>query len=122
MLWLQSWHDAPRASSVALAVVSAAAAAPAAATGPSTATAPPAAATAAAGSGFARPGLVDCETTAVVILLVERFDRGLCVALRAHLDEPEALAPACVAVGNHLRALHGAELRKQLFQVGTAHP
>ena len=81
-----------------------------------------AATTTTAGAGLARSGFVDREATAVVFLLIEGVDRRPCFVVGAHLDEPEALAPTCVAVGDELRALYTAELRKQLFQVGTAHP
>ena len=65
----------------------------------------PAATTTAAGSGLARPGFVDRQATAVVFLFIEGVDCRPCFVVGTHLDEPEALAPACVAVGDDLRAL-----------------
>jgi hypothetical protein len=73
--------------------------------------------TTAAAPVFARLGLVDRQSSTVVILIVEAVDRGLGLSLGVHLDEPETLAPAGVAVLNDLGALDGAELRKQLLKL-----
>jgi hypothetical protein len=112
-----------RGSIPTVVITAATSAAATAATGVVATTAPASPTSAAtAGSGLPRPGFVDRQATAVVFLLIEGVDRRPCFVVGAHLDEPEALAPTCVAVGDDLRALYTAELRKQLFQVGTAHP
>src|SRR4051812_10162213 len=66
-----------------------------------------------------RLGLVDRERPAVVLLPVEGRDRRLRLRVAAHLDEPEALAPAGVPVLNDLGAGHRAVLGAQLLQVGV---
>jgi hypothetical protein len=50
-------------------------------------------------------------------LLVEALDGRLRLGIRAHLDEAESLAPARLAVLDHLGALHGPELREQLLEI-----
>src|SRR5687767_7202404 len=84
------------ATAAATTTVAAAATAAAAAT---TAVAAPATAAAAAtttGAVFLRLGFVDREGAAVALLAVERRDGRLGLRIAAHLDEPEALAPARV--------------------------
>ena len=45
-------------------------------------------------AGYPRLGFVHCETTPVVILIMESMDRCLSLGLRIHLDETETLAVA----------------------------
>jgi hypothetical protein len=96
----------------ATAVASAATTTAAAATTTTTAaiTAPAAAAL------FTRAGFVDCEAPTVELPLVKPLDCCLGLSVVVHLDKTKALAPARRAILDHLRALHGAELREQLFQ------
>jgi hypothetical protein len=51
---------------------------------------------------------------------VEATDRSIGVGLTPHFDETEALPAACLTISDDLDALNFAELRKQLFKVGTA--
>jgi hypothetical protein len=80
------------------------------ATSATSATAPSTAAAATAGSRLARSGFVDCQATTVVFLVIQGLDCRPRFVVGAHFDEPEALAPTCVAVGDYLRALNTAEL------------
>ena len=50
------------------------------------------------------------------------IDRSLSLSVVVHLDETKALAPARRTILDHLRTLHGAELREQLFQGGITDP
>jgi hypothetical protein len=98
---------------VASAVVPSAAATSTAATAASTATTTSPATTAtatAAGTRLARPGLVHRQTTAFVFVVIEGFDCRTRLGIATHLDKSEALAPACVAIGDNLRALNAAVL------------
>ena len=52
-----------------------------------------------------------------MFLTVERCDCSLSFVIGAHLDESESLAPAGLPVADDFSALHGAVLRKQLFQI-----
>lgn len=70
-----------------------------------------------AGSGF-----VDGESPAVMFLVVERPDRFLRLGIGVHLDKPEAFAATGFTVGNHLSALHGPELGKELLELGVVDP
>src|SRR3954447_21447860 len=81
----------------------------------------PTPATAAASPGLTRPGLVDCEATAVDFVIVQGIDRRLRLGIRAHLDETESLASTRVPVGNDLGALDAAVLRQQSLQVRAVH-
>ena len=63
-----------------------------------------------AGTRLPGPGLVDCQATSIVLLVMKGIDRRPCFGIGAHLDEPEAFAPASVAVGDDLRALNAAVL------------
>src|SRR6476660_1574984 len=77
--------------------------------------------TAAAAALFARPRFVDRQIPAVVLFFVQTADRFLrCVVVR-HLHKPKTLAAAGVAILHDLRALHRAELSKQLFQILACH-
>ena len=79
-----------------------------------------AATTAATRAIFLGLGFVDGQCAAVVILTVERGDRGLRFLIRPHLDESEALAAAGITVGNDLGGLDAAVLAEELFQVRAA--
>src|SRR5208337_3832026 len=57
---------------------------------------------------FAWLGFVHGQRAAAVVLAVEPGDGGLRLAVAAHLDETEALAPAGVPVADDLRAAHGS--------------
>ena len=81
-----------------------------------TTTAAAVATTPAAATLFTRPGFVHRQAPAVVLLIVKPLDRCLRLCLGVHLDKAETLAPARRAILNHLRTLHGAELREQLLQ------
>jgi hypothetical protein len=45
-----------------------------------------------------------------VFVIIQSFDRRPRLGITAHLDKSEALAPACVAIGDNLRALNAAVL------------
>jgi|SRR5579864_1498528 len=64
----------------------------------------------AARAGYPRLGFIHRETTPIVILIMESLDRCLCLSVRLHLDEAEALAAARLTVCYDLSALHGPEL------------
>jgi hypothetical protein len=114
-------QDGPETGYNLIAVAAAAAAtATAAATTTSTATAAPAAAattTTAAAAIFLRTGFVYGQAAAVDALAVERFDGGLRLRFRAHLDEAEALGAAGIAVRDHLHRRHRAMRGEHLFKV-----
>ncbi len=59
-------------------------------------------ATTTATPGFARPGLVDRESAAINLLIVESLNGRLGLGITAHLHEAEAFATARIAVLNHL--------------------
>jgi hypothetical protein len=114
--------------SIALAATAAAVAAPTASVAPATAasvttaaapgpTAAAASVTTATAAILAGLGFVDGEPSAVVFLVVEAVDGGLGLGLGVHLDEPEPLAPAGVAVLDDLGALDGPELREELLEL-----
>jgi hypothetical protein len=88
-----------------------------------TAAAATAASTAAAATTtvFTGLGFIDSQAPSIVLLIVKPLDGRLSLSLGVHLDEPEPFASARCAVLNHLRALHGAELREQLLQSGVTH-
>src|SRR5205085_8796306 len=96
--------------------VTTAAAAAAAAAAITTATA---AAAAAARTILTRLGFIDGECAAFVLAAVQTLDGCSRFRLTSHLDEAEALAPARVAIGDDLRALHIAECTKQFFEART---
>lgn len=96
---------APATATAAGTTATSAACATAPATAPSTA-----APATTAGPRFPRSGFVDCQTAAVVFLVIQGVDCRPRFVVAAHLDETEALAPTCVAVGDNLRALYTAEL------------
>jgi hypothetical protein len=52
-----------------------------------------------------------------MFLTVQSGDRSLGFFVTAHLDESESLASTGLAIADHLRALHRAVLREQLFQI-----
>jgi hypothetical protein len=52
--------------------------------------------------------------------LVEGIDRRIGVGFTPHFDETEALPVACLTISDDLNALNFAELRKELFKIGTA--
>src|SRR5262245_21976091 len=90
-------------SIAATAATAVAAASTAAATTPAVATAA-ATTTAATRALFARLGFVDGQRAAIVLLAVERGDRGLRFGVAAHLDKAEALAAAGLAIRDYLGA------------------
>jgi len=104
------------AAATAVATTTAAATATAAASAAATVT------TTAAASFFTRPGFIHGEAPSIELPLVKTFDCCLCLCVVVHFDEAEALAAACRTILDHLRALHGAELREQLFQGGITDP
>jgi hypothetical protein len=55
-----------------------------------------------------------------VFLFIQAANRSLRLGITCHLDETEPLTAAGVTVGNHFRLFDGAELRKQLFQIGAS--
>src|SRR5437588_7512714 len=65
---------------------------------------------------FAGTGFVDGKGTPVVLLAVEGGDGRLRLVIVGHLDEPESLAAAGVAVVDDLSREHLAVLAEQLFQ------
>jgi hypothetical protein len=69
-----------------------------------------------------RPGFVYSQATTIELPFVKPVDRGLCLSVVVHLDEAKALASARRTILDHLRTLHGAELREQLFQGGITDP
>jgi hypothetical protein len=93
----------------------------AAATATAAATTTPAAATTASAALFARTSFVDREDASVEFLRAQLLDRFASGVVIAHLNEPETLAPAGVAIHDHLRAPHGAEFREQFFQPLVGH-
>src|SRR5688572_17157590 len=109
------------AAAPAAAVAAAPTAAPAPAVPAATAAATAAAAEATTAAALAGLGLVDGQRPAIVLLAVERGDRRLRLFVRTHLHEPEAFAPAGVAVADHLSAAHRAVLREQLLQLRAVH-
>jgi hypothetical protein len=109
------------AATAATIVSTTAAAAIAAATAAATTTAVTASATTtaatAAGTRLTRPGFVDRQSAAIVILIVQIPDCLLGLGVGVHLDESESLATPCVTVGDDLGTLNGAELRKELLKI-----
>jgi hypothetical protein len=111
------------AASATTAAVATAAATTAIATTTATATAAASAATAVATTAattttaiFTRTGFVYSQPATIELPFVKPVDCGLSLSVVVHFDETEALAPASRTILDHLRALHGAELREQLFQ------
>src|SRR5687767_11828785 len=102
---------------VAAAPAAPAAVATAAAAAAATTAAVAAAATAATAAVFLGLGLVDGERAPTAFLAVERRDGRLGLRVAAHLDEPEALAAARVAVRDDLRAGHGAVTGEHLLEL-----
>jgi hypothetical protein len=109
------------ATTTAVTAAAAATVTAAAATAASTAAATAVTAAAAATTVFTGLGFINSQTPSVVLLIVKPLDGRLSLSLGVHLDEPEPFASARCAVLNHLRALHGAELREQLLQSGVTH-
>src|ERR1700674_3283978 len=70
---------------------------------------------------LSRPSFVHRQWATVVLFFIEAFDRGPSRVIVRHFDESETLASARVAILNHLRAAHRAELCKQFFQIGIRH-
>jgi hypothetical protein len=54
-----------------------------------------------------------------VFLAVQCSDCSLGFFIATHLDESESFAAAGFPVADDFRALHGAVLREQLFQIGA---
>jgi hypothetical protein len=107
---------------VAASTTTAAAAATTTSVATATATATATVTTAAAATTFfTRTGFVDSQTTAVLLLIIERSDGRTGGVVVAHFDEAEAFATAGVAILNHLRATDFAILRKQVFQGAVRH-
>jgi hypothetical protein len=71
---------------------------------------------------LARPGFVHSQATTIDLSFVKPVNRGLSLSVVVHLDESKALAPARRTILDHLRTLHSAELREQLFQGGITDP
>jgi hypothetical protein len=109
------------ATTTAVTAAAAATVTAAAATAASTAAATTVTAAATATTVFTGLGFINSQTPSVVLLIVKPLDGRLSLSLGVHLDEPEPFASARCAVLNHLRALHGAELREQLLQSGVTH-
>jgi hypothetical protein len=99
----------------------AAAATTSVATAAATATATITTTAATATTFFTRTGFVDSQTTAVLLLIIERSDGRTGSVVVAHFDKAKALATAGVAILNHLRATDFAILRKQVFQGAVRH-
>ena len=108
------------ASTTTAAVSTATAAAAVSAAAASTAVAT-SAATSTAAALFARLGFIDGERAPVVLFAVEGGNGALGVIIVGHLDEPEPLAAAGVAIADNLGALNGAKLTEQLLQRRTVH-
>jgi hypothetical protein len=125
----RTWGDGSVTAASATAITSAAAT-PAVATPAASATsatsaaaaAAPVATTTAATAVLARPGFVNSQATTIDLPFVKPVNRSLSLSVVVHLDEAKALAPARRSILDHLRALHGAVLREQLFQGGITDP
>jgi hypothetical protein len=71
------------------------------------------------GPRLAGLGLVDGKLAAAVVLPIQGGDRRLSFGVAAHLDKPETLAAAGLAVLDHLGTLHRAVRRAQLLKVSA---
>jgi hypothetical protein len=121
----------PRISSIALASAATVAASSATVASPAATTTTIATATASAprtasaatvasstsASVFPGLGFVHGESPTIVLLVMETIDGGQGLGLGVHLHEAESLAPAGVAVLDHLGALDGPELPEELLEL-----
>jgi hypothetical protein len=102
------WFDLTAASTAATTVAAAAA---------STATTVAASATTATAAVFLRTRFVDGQGAAIMLLAVDRGDRGRGLFVAGHFDKAKTLAATRVAVVDDLGAGDRAMLREQLFEV-----
>ena len=65
-------------------------------------------------------GLVNGQAPTADLVIVQPLNGRLRLAFGAHLHEAEPFSSARTTVSHHFRAVHGAELREQLLQLGVA--
>jgi hypothetical protein len=63
---------------------------------------------------------VDSQSATFELALIEPIDRALSVLVRSHFHEREPARAARGLVTHHAHRLHGAERRKELFQLGLS--
>ena len=109
---------APAATATAAATIAAATTAAAAATEPPRPPPPPLKPPLRSSRGRAS---VDGQRPAIVLLAVQRRDRGIRLGVVGELHEPETLAPTRLAIAHDLGRSHLAMLPEQLLEFRAVH-